>query len=289
MKKLYFLDEEEKNRILNIHEGATKRQYLNEAESTDLYIAKLFYDEGAEGGGTDPDSMVRAIKSITTKEQFWSVNTIVKNRPDNDDKLDIAGVINDEFEYGLQEAQDNKSDLDEIRNWLKTKLGIDSTIQGNGGGSYVDGTFKITSKPVATTTNTEIPKWADCIKKFGGTMEVDKDPKWVKVPLEDGKFMWFQNNNYAVFRGTQDIKGSWACDGGKLTIELDDKWTWDGKWIDPNKKTVVDPKVAYQQRAKQVTQQTQTTTKQIQTLLGQEPTGNLDAIYVDKVIDLLKQ
>jgi len=31
MKKLYFLDEEEKNRILNIHESATKRQYLSEA------------------------------------------------------------------------------------------------------------------------------------------------------------------------------------------------------------------------------------------------------------------
>ena len=30
MKKLYFLDEEEKGRILNLHEGATKRQYLNE-------------------------------------------------------------------------------------------------------------------------------------------------------------------------------------------------------------------------------------------------------------------
>jgi len=30
MKKLYFLDEEEKNRILNIHESATKRHYLSE-------------------------------------------------------------------------------------------------------------------------------------------------------------------------------------------------------------------------------------------------------------------
>lgn len=30
MKKLYFLDEEEKNRILNLHENATKRQYLGE-------------------------------------------------------------------------------------------------------------------------------------------------------------------------------------------------------------------------------------------------------------------
>lgn len=32
MKKLYFLDEEEKNRILNIHESATKRQYLSEQQ-----------------------------------------------------------------------------------------------------------------------------------------------------------------------------------------------------------------------------------------------------------------
>ena len=30
MKKLYFLDEEEKQRILTIHENATKKQYLNE-------------------------------------------------------------------------------------------------------------------------------------------------------------------------------------------------------------------------------------------------------------------
>jgi len=30
MKKLYFLNEEEKNRILNLHESAAKRQYLSE-------------------------------------------------------------------------------------------------------------------------------------------------------------------------------------------------------------------------------------------------------------------
>ena len=32
MKKLYFLDEEEKQRILNIHESATKRHYLSEQQ-----------------------------------------------------------------------------------------------------------------------------------------------------------------------------------------------------------------------------------------------------------------
>jgi len=34
MKKLYFLNEEEKQRILNIHESATKRQYLSEQETS---------------------------------------------------------------------------------------------------------------------------------------------------------------------------------------------------------------------------------------------------------------
>lgn len=35
MKKLYFLNEDEKSRILNLHGNARKRQYLSEQETTD--------------------------------------------------------------------------------------------------------------------------------------------------------------------------------------------------------------------------------------------------------------
>jgi hypothetical protein len=38
MKKLYFLDEEEKNRILNLHESATKRQYLSEQTTAPIIV-----------------------------------------------------------------------------------------------------------------------------------------------------------------------------------------------------------------------------------------------------------
>jgi len=38
MKKLYFLDEEEKNRILNLHESATKRQYLGEQTTAPIIV-----------------------------------------------------------------------------------------------------------------------------------------------------------------------------------------------------------------------------------------------------------
>ena len=38
MKKLYFLDEEEKKRILNLHESATKRHYLGEQQTGAKFI-----------------------------------------------------------------------------------------------------------------------------------------------------------------------------------------------------------------------------------------------------------
>jgi ferritin-like metal-binding protein YciE len=41
MKKLYFLNEEEKNRILNLHESATKRQYLNEQKDIEQKMKEL--------------------------------------------------------------------------------------------------------------------------------------------------------------------------------------------------------------------------------------------------------
>jgi hypothetical protein len=237
--------------------------------------------------------MFNALNKITSAEQFWKVNELVKNRPRNSGKLDIAGVINDEFGYASSGG--NQDDITKIISKLKS-LGITSTIgyTNSTAGKYMtEGSFKITSQPITTSTNTD---WATCAKQFGGTMEASSDPTWVLIPIKSdkvGKSMWFKNDYKAMFRpggGAQDIKGTWACTGNKLTIKLDDKWTWgDGKWNDPNKAAVVDPKAAYQQRAKQVNQKTIDTTKQIQQSLGQEPTGNLDATYVEKVIDLLKQ
>jgi|688.fasta_scaffold893299_1 hypothetical protein len=59
------------------------------------------------------------------------------------------------------------------------------------------------------------------------------------------------------------------------------------------KTQVADPKITQQQkvqqRRKQITQQTQNTTKEIQKLLGQDQTGNLDSLNVERMIDLLKQ
>jgi len=302
MKKLYFLDEEEKNRILNIHESATKRQYLSEQTlSVDEQIAKQFYDKGAlEPIGTSPDDMVNALNKITSAEQFWKVNELVKNRPRNSGKLDIAGVINDEFEYyGEEDGESNKLDLDKIIAKL-TKLGITSTIgTANSAGKYKAKTFKITSQPIVTAATNTLPdeKQIVCIKQIGGEIKNTITNNYVYVTLSDGSYLMF-NKNYQVqyqTKGKSTIYGNWACKGNVLTVMTDDGYTWSkaqGGWKGKgsgNQTAVVDPKKAYQERAKQVNLQTVNTTKEIQKLLGQPQTGNLDATYVEKVIDLLKQ
>jgi hypothetical protein len=66
MKKLYFLDDEEKNRILNLHENATKKQYLSEeggavaAASTPETVTGT-----VEAAIVDPAKKAERIKNIS--------------------------------------------------------------------------------------------------------------------------------------------------------------------------------------------------------------------------------
>jgi hypothetical protein len=114
-----------------------------------------------------------------------------------------------------------------------------------------------------------VKKVADALKRLGltGTYEEEK-----RTLGSGGIRMNFKKNSFKIGKGATPV-----VDTKKAAV------------VDTKKAAVVDTKVAYQQRAKQVNQQTINTTKEIQKLLGQEPTGNLDATYVEKVIDLLKQ
>ena len=308
MKKLYFLDEEEKNRILNIHEGATKRQYLSEqAEyvmpqttttstkplNVDEQIAKQFYDLGAMGAGTNADEMVNAINKITSAEQFWKVNALVKSRPNNSDKLDIAGVINDEFEYAENAigTYSNMGDLDKIIKKLKS-LGITSTIKDSYG-AHTDGTFKITSKPVASTSTPNSNGLSSaamaCVKQYNGV-----DPKPAKTPgfvyVTTDKATVFFSKDYEVrYRptGGEIIQGQWSCKGNvlKITTTDGDSYT-NGKWAGvPSDKT--GDKTGGKTGSKSVSNLTPRV-QEIQKSLGiQNPTGQLDVASLQTILSKL--
>lgn len=285
MKKLYFLDEEEKNRILNIHESATKRQYLLKEDALSDFEANLPKETkdkftkmkfAWEGPGTSEQGIIDALNTFTAAEYNLYNQYLALRKPQG--VTSFEGMINAEM------GKDDMDNITKVVDALK-RLGVTASGTKLNINDFKEDSFKITS----TSTNTD---WSACVKQFGGPMEASSDPTWVLIPLKSdkvGKSMWFKNDYKAMFRpggGAQDIKGTWACTGNKLTIKLDDKWTWNGEWIDPKTAAVVDPKVAYQQRAKQTTD----TTKQIQQALGVEtPSGVLDSAEVETMINKLKQ
>jgi len=68
MKKLYFLDEEEKNRILNLHESAAKRQYLSEQGfniNDPLGMNAITKKLIVQGEGSDPYQYMK------WSDKFW--------------------------------------------------------------------------------------------------------------------------------------------------------------------------------------------------------------------------
>ena len=232
MGKLYFLDEEEKSRVLSLHESAAKRQYLKEDAIKD-FEAKIpqetkykfnKMDNGWQAAGTNEQKIVDALNSFTPAEYNLYNQYLALKKPEG--VTSFEGVINHEMGY------DNLEDVKKIADALK-RLGLK--------GTYVEDKRTLAS---------------------GGTS------------------ISFKENSFKIEKGVTpvvDPKKAAVVDPKKAAV------------VDPKKAAVVDPKVAYQQRAKQVNQQTINTTIEIQKLLGQEPTGNLDATYVEKVIDLLKQ
>jgi hypothetical protein len=224
MKKLYFLDEEEKNRILNIHESANNRQYLNERDAVQNDGSKLESIKSVLVGlGLTP------LEKTTLPQGYWSAGT---------------------------------NDIPNLQ--VNTTLGWFIFISYKPGGYWTPNNFVLQSKNGVITIGTwDFDKLY--MKKSGVVNVADKDFNDI-IPLSQLKPVAKQPDK-DVKQPDKDVKQP----------------------VKDAKKTVVDPKVAYQQRAKQVNQQTINTTKEIQKLLGQTQTGNLDALYVERLIDLLKQ
>jgi hypothetical protein len=302
MKKLYFLDEEEKNRVLNLHESATKKQYLMETPLTDFNdklpdeTSKKFtaMNNTWQGGGTREGDMLKVLKTFTANDYklYNQYLLLHKNSSDPFEYSSFQEIINGEM------GKDNLDDVKNIVDALK-KLKVTATFESPQGDpfSFKENSFKITSKPVVVVANTNnglTDAAIACIKQYGEPKPA-KTPGFVFVNTEDDESVFFSKDYEVRYRLTDGkiIYGQWACKSNIFTIMTDDDETWSkaqGGWKGTQPKTaVVDPKKAYQERAKQVNQQTTDTTKQIQQALGQDPTGNLDALYIDNVIDLLKQ
>lgn len=174
MKNLFLINEDERNRILNLHETATKNQYLTEqsdelTKSAKKIAAKMA--KAAVGMGTEEDAIVAAIQEIKDGKMFNLVNALIPTYGAGEYKT-IVNILNGEF------GTDDLSYVEQIYNHLKS-IGITMTYQddvdSSGNDIFKENSIKITvpkvtAAPVATS-GTEAFKNFPCVPKHSNAKE----------------------------------------------------------------------------------------------------------------------
>jgi len=119
MKKLYFLDEEEKNRILNLHESATKRQYLGEQAVTSGWSPDPTGNKTWEYQFKNGKWFARKIGQ--TKEYDISANTKYANS---------VKILNDKYPEAIKSVTTTTTNTTPVENTTKqiqALLGLEQT------------------------------------------------------------------------------------------------------------------------------------------------------------------
>jgi len=131
--KTFIINEEEKMRILEMHETATKSLYLSEQQSPNKsYVVKVYDDivNAVAGPGTNEDAVLEALKQIQTKEDLKILFKLFQNKRTG--YSSFVDMVNTEYE------QENYQDVENIRGVLN-KLGVKTSISSgkNYYGDYV--------------------------------------------------------------------------------------------------------------------------------------------------------
>ena len=133
--KQFNINEEEKMRILEMHETATKSLYLSEQQSPNKsYVAKVYDDivNAVAGFGTDPSAVVQAVQQIQNKDDMKILLKLFQNKRTG--YSSFQDMVNTEFE------EDNQKEVDQLRGVLN-KLGVRTNVNF-GKNFYGDYIFK---------------------------------------------------------------------------------------------------------------------------------------------------
>ena len=132
--KTFTINEEEKMRILEMHETATKSLYLSEQQSPNKsYVVKVYDDivNAVAGPGTNEDAVLEALKQIQTKEDLKILFKLFQNKRTG--YSSFVDMVNTEYE------QENYQDVENIRGVLN-KLGVKTSLS-SGKNYFKDNVF----------------------------------------------------------------------------------------------------------------------------------------------------
>ena len=118
----FIINEEEKMRILEMHETATKSLYLSEQQIPNKsYVVKVYDDivNAVAGPGTNEDDVLEALQQIQNKEDLKILLKLFQNRRTG--YPSFVDMVNTEYE------QENYQDVKNIIGVLN-KLGVKANI-----------------------------------------------------------------------------------------------------------------------------------------------------------------
>jgi hypothetical protein len=116
--KTFIINEEEKTRILEMHETATKSLYLSEQQTPNKsYVVKVYDDivNAVDGPGTNEDDVLKALQQIQNKEDLKILLKLFQNRRTG--YPSFVDMVNTEYET------ENYQDVEKIKGVLN-KLGV---------------------------------------------------------------------------------------------------------------------------------------------------------------------
>ena len=130
----FIINEEEKMRILEMHETATKSLYLSEQQVPNKsYVVKVYDDivNAVEGPGTNEDGVLEALQQIQNKEDLKIFFKLFQNKRTG--YSSFVDMVNTEYE------QENYQDVKKIISILN-KLGVTANMS-SGKNYYADNVF----------------------------------------------------------------------------------------------------------------------------------------------------
>jgi hypothetical protein len=244
MKKLYFLNEEEKNRILRIHENATKQQYLLSEQN----ISYGFTPGKGEIGYTNFEKNVSlSIKNYCSNDKTTDVDPatldILKFSTEGCTVFGMGYKTYDDLKLVLQNMTKNKfcatykkyirdigSDpVSKIMGCIREvvpRTDILKVLNSKFGGDSNGLNFESnTTTEKKESGNTEKNKWDDfkCVKDDKRTKKTTA-PNILKIVYNSGDYYFWDDGKYKSYKKgekTNPIKeGNYKCDDNNQILIL---------------------------------------------------------------------
>lgn len=228
MKKLYYLDDSEKNRILEMHNKATKNQYLlNEGSGTEqdpLTINDL---------QTSTDTVVNALDNYVTESSIYKVYEIFSklsrawalDDSNEQDKKLVNALARLSYLYSMDESGDRLlDDLQSVGTMTWSNNGIDTLTKCK---NMLQQAEAVPPKPFGQGGASGKCKgwdWTKVQTKYPCTspdMFYDTTPKcgdygdYLEANINNKKYTFFIGDGHLYGDNNKDL-GYFACKNGKL-------------------------------------------------------------------------